>query len=212
MLDWGVKPSWASSASARAWAASSSERSRRARSMSGSKIFSRAVITGIRLKAWNTKPIISLRKSARACSDSLDTSRLAMTTLPSLAVSSMPATFRRLVLPLPQGPHTETISPRPTCSSMSRSACTPRIGPPYTFCTRARLTSGADGHTNAGIASSTFSSDRNTPSMELPSPASVKQLPVDTVSGRHPLRFLRRQTIRRRYASRTCCGRWKSRL
>ena len=89
----------------------SSKASPRPANSSGSATFSCAVMVGMRWKPWNTMPIWSRRRRARASSSSGPRSRPATSTRPDVARSSPPATIIRLDLPAPEGPTTAAISP-----------------------------------------------------------------------------------------------------
>src|SRR5690606_37771445 len=102
--------------------------------------FSKALSTGTRLKLWNTKPILALRKLAAALASRLETSISPITTFPLSGLSNRPMTFSNVDLPLPDGPQTHENSP--LCTSrdtpcMARTAACPS---PYDLLTFVRET------------------------------------------------------------------------
>jgi hypothetical protein len=88
-------------------------------------MFSPAVRVGNRLKPWNTKPMCFRRSGGSCFSPSLVTSIPAMRTLPELARRMQPMMESSVVLPLPEGPISSTISPGWTSMSTPRKAGTP---------------------------------------------------------------------------------------
>ncbi len=77
-------------------------------SSSGSSTFSTAEKTGMRLKAWKTKPIALARCSVRSPSDMANRSRPSTSTRPPSMSSSPDRQLSRVVLPDPDGPITPT--------------------------------------------------------------------------------------------------------
>ena len=85
---------------------------------------STAVSVGIRLNCWKTKPKVRSRRSARAASPSAPRSWPSNRTVPSLARSSAPSSWSRVVFPEPLGPTSATSSPAPMSRSTPSSALT----------------------------------------------------------------------------------------
>ena len=93
-------------------------------SSKGSSTFSVALNTGIRLKAWNTKPMAWARCLVRRASlMAMMSSPLTSTEPPSMS-SSPERQLSSVVLPEPDGPMTARNSPRSTTRSMPRKAST----------------------------------------------------------------------------------------
>ena len=120
-------PTTSSAASARS---RRSRRGTRAYAM-GSSTLASAVVLGIRLKAWNTKPIRRLRTMARACPSISATSRPSRRYRPAVGTSRQPRRFISVDLPDPETPMTATESPCSTVRSTPRRACTTASPTPY---------------------------------------------------------------------------------
>src|SRR5215831_14134566 len=102
-------------------AATARRRRCRARSReytSGSSTLCRAVLRGMRLKLWNTKPILRLRISASSQASSAATSIPSSRYRPRLGRSKQPRMFISVLLPEPEGPMMATYSP---CSIVSET-------------------------------------------------------------------------------------------
>ena len=78
---------------------------------SGSSMFSYTLSSSIRLKLWNTKPIMPLRRSVRSFSVNLDTSVPLRKYFPDVGLSNKPKMLSNVVFPQPEGPIMATNSP-----------------------------------------------------------------------------------------------------
>ena len=87
-------------------------------------MFSSAVSTGTRLKAWKTKPILSRRSRVRSPSSSLPISVPSMSTVPSVGLSRPASTCISVDLPDPDGPMIAVNVPGAMSSETPRSALT----------------------------------------------------------------------------------------
>ncbi len=90
----------------------------------GRATFSATVSSGMRLKNWNTKPVLSRRVSVRASSPSAEMLIPSMTTSPDVGRSSPPSRCSIVDLPDPDEPMIATNSPCSTASETPRSAST----------------------------------------------------------------------------------------
>src|SRR4029453_8682104 len=111
-------------------------------SSSGSSTFSAAVNTGMRLKAWKTKPMEVARWAVRLASERANRSWPATSTRPPSMSSSPDRQFNRVVLPEPLGPMTATSSPRRTFRSSPARASTSMPPVRYTLRTRSATSRG----------------------------------------------------------------------
>src|SRR5690242_17254374 len=110
-------------------------------SNAGSSTFSTALNTGIRLYAWNTKPIDDARPLVRSASDNAWRSTPSSSTRPPSTSSSPEQQLSSVVLPEPDGPITATNSPSCTTRSMLRSASTSSAPVRYTLRTASAMSS-----------------------------------------------------------------------
>src|SRR3954452_2897724 len=109
----------------------------------GRVMFSLAVRVGIRLNAWNTKPIRSRRSWVSCLSDKVVRSTSPMNTLPSVGVSRPASTCNRVDFPDPDGPMMAVHSPLIRSSEMPRSASTAASPVPYTLRTSTARAAGS---------------------------------------------------------------------
>ena len=96
--------------------------------VSGSRMFSRAVRVGMRLKAWNTKPMRSRRSSVMPLSSSVPRSTSPSSTWPEVSRSSPARQCSVVDFPEPDGPMTAVNCPAPKSAetpSRARTAVTP---------------------------------------------------------------------------------------
>ena len=106
------------------WAACRASLGEAPASSRGSSTFSMALKTGIRLKAWNTKPMAWARCLVRRAS-LMEVMSSPLTITDPASMSSRPdRQFNSVVLPEPDGPITATNSPRSTTRSTPRNAST----------------------------------------------------------------------------------------
>ena len=92
-------------------------------------MFSYAVSVGTRLKAWNTKPRRSRRRSVSCLSESVPSSVSPMNTWPDVSVSSPATQCISVDLPEPDGPMIAVKRPGANAtvtSSSARTAVSPR--------------------------------------------------------------------------------------
>ena len=87
-------------------------------------MFCSTVNSGIRLNAWNTKPMFRRRKIVRSRSFMANRSCPSRYTLPEVGVSSPPSRLSRVLLPEPDSPTTATNSPLGTEKLTFFKACT----------------------------------------------------------------------------------------
>ena len=77
-------------------------------------VYAIALVRGMRLNAWKTKPIFIFRVSARSFFDIVETSTPSRMYVPLVSRSRHPMMFIIVDLPDPEGPITATNSPRST--------------------------------------------------------------------------------------------------
>ena len=92
--------------------------------VSGSVMFSSAVSTGSRLKAWKMKPIFSRRRSVRRLSSSVVISTSSIVTEPEVGRSRPARQCIRVDLPDPDGPMIALYWPRMKLTVTPSRACT----------------------------------------------------------------------------------------
>ena len=92
--------------------------------VSGSAMFSSAVSTGSRLKAWKMKPIFSRRRSVRRLSSSVVIATPSIVTDPEVGRSRPARQCIRVDLPEPDGPMMAVYWPRMKSTLTSSSAWT----------------------------------------------------------------------------------------
>ena len=94
-------------------------------------MFSSAVSIGSRLKNWKMNPMCSRRSFVRSVSPSVVISVPAISTLPSVGLSSPARMCMRVDLPEPEGPITVVSWPLLTSSEIPRRASTAVSPSPY---------------------------------------------------------------------------------
>ena len=87
-------------------------------------MFCSTVNSGMRLNAWNTKPMFRRRKMVSSRFFMAKISRPSRNTLPEVGRSSPPSRLSRVLLPEPLSPTTATNSPFGTEKFTFFSACT----------------------------------------------------------------------------------------
>src|SRR5438477_8987058 len=112
--------------------------------MRGSSTLARALVRGIRLKLWKTKPIFRSRTWARAASSSVRTSTPSRENRPRDGTSRQPTMFMSVDLPDPEGPMMATNSPRSTRRSTAVRAVTSSLPLPYVLPTEWRSMTGVE--------------------------------------------------------------------